>query len=83
MSFVSRIHYGNAQPRAVGDGFFFTSFFTLFLKMISLKFNIFFFFSLPIKGVWVRDAFAAGGWCCVIHDVIVLIQRLSAVHYET
>lgn len=84
--FVIRIHDGGVQPRAVGDGVFsFLSFFLPFSPpfLLNLYFNFslfFFFFSFfsPRKGVGTRDAFAAGGWCCVIHDVIVLIKRLSA-----
>lgn len=78
--FVSRIQYGKAQPRAVGMGFFFFFPF-LFLNLTSFFFFLSFLFSFfffPRKGVGTRDAFAAGGSCCVIHDVIVLIKRLSA-----
>lgn len=74
------------SPVLLGMGFFlFFFFFCLFPPpfLLNLYFNFslfFFFFSFfsPRKGVGTRDAFAAGGWCCVIHDVIVLIKRLSA-----
>lgn len=72
------------SPVLLGMGFFLFFFFFAFFPPLSFKplfqffpFFIFLFFS-PRKGVGTRDAFAAGGWCCVIHDVIVLIKRLSA-----
>lgn len=73
------------SPVLLGMGFFLFFFFFAFFPPLSFKplfqfFPFFIFFSLffPRKGVGTRDAFAAGGWCCVIHDVIVLIKRLSA-----